>query len=194
MKPLLIKKKLNKKTFFRAMAIPVLLIFAYRNYCSLELIRLSEQEISNLYDVGKGNQDLSVEVAASRTLTVTPRPPKCTKDELMKVRHQLPPEFCVKSHTTGEFWYQQCSFTAATKCPRATWLDYHYIELQKRHMSPSSSSSTISNNSSSSSQPPPFLGISIGCNKGFDAIDTLRMGTFDGSINKTDWKTAMDQD
>lgn len=126
------------------------------------------------------------------------RAPNCTHEQLMKVRHQLPPESCLDSSNAP--WTQRCSLTVATKCPKATWLDYYYLELQKRLSHPSNSSSpgggvrrTMSN---SSQEPPPssFLGISIGCNKGFDAINTLRMGTFDDSIDKKAWKSAMEQD
>eukprot|EP00957_Ditylum_brightwellii_P207145 15351686-Ditylum_brightwellii.AAC.1 len=104
-----------------------------------------------------------------------PRPPQCTQDQLMKVRSQLPPEFCV--HTQDQPYVQSCSFTQATKCPQATWLEEYNIELQKMN--------------STKNNPPSFLGISVGCNKGYDAINTLRMGTFDASINKSDWKKEM---
>jgi len=80
---------------------------------------------------------------------------------------------------------QKCSITTATKCPNATWLDDYYTEI---HMKKSMYSTTLN------SPPPPFLGISIGCNKGFDAIDMLRMGTCDNTIDKNRWLKAMTED
>jgi len=113
--------------------------------------------------------------------STSPRPPICSHDELMKVRHQLPPENCI----AWKPFMQRSSFTAATRCPKQTWLDFYYTELQKIYFA----SSMVG---LSQLLPSSFLGISIGCNKGYDAINTLRMGTYDNSINKIDWKAAME--
>jgi FkbM family methyltransferase len=110
-----------------------------------------------------------------------PKPPTCSNDELMKIRHQLPPEVCVEQYELGILFTHLCGLTTATKCPKTTWLDDYYGELQRNY----SSTNVI---------PPGFLGISVGCNKGFDAINTLRMGTFDDTINKASWKQAMTYD
>jgi len=142
-------------------------------------LRRTSSEVKLRKKCKKANLTSSLEL---RMPTPFPRPLQCNKDQLMKVRHQLPPEKC-----TGHPWYQKCSITTATKCPMATWLDYHYMELQKRY---------IGSIQDTEDEPhvPSFLGITIGCNKGFDAINTLRTGTYDASINKTDWKNAMEQD
>ena len=132
-------------------------------------------------------------LTAATAMPSFPPPQTCAQEQLLAVRHQLPPELC------GTLpWLQKCSITIATKCPKATWLDHHYLELQKRHFANggttrnmSTTTTTTQQGASSSSS---FLGISVGCNKGFDAINTLRMGTFDGSINKVDWKAAMEHD
>jgi len=97
--------------------------------------------------------------------------PQCTREELLKVRQHLHPEACPVAPYT-----QSCSITQATKCVDATWLDEYYKEL------------LIENDLS------PFLGISVGCNKGFDALDTLRMGTFDAGLDKTAWRQSMEGD
>ena len=112
------------------------------------------------------------------------RPQQCTMEQLMKVRSQLSPELCVLSHVNRLPYHQKCSFTAATKCPKSPWIDQHYLKRYNEHYE--SSPGSLANNKKSS-----FLGISIGCNKGFDAINTFRMGTFDESINKFVWKRAM---
>ena len=122
-----------------------------------------------------------------------PPPQTCSQEQFRAVRHQLPPDLC-----DLQPWLQTCSITTATKCPKATWLDQHYLELQKRYFvkggTTRNMSTTTTTQPGTSSSPSSFLGISVGCNKGFDAINTLRMGTFDGSINKVDWKAAMEHD
>ncbi len=131
----------------------------------------------------------------TNTNTANNRPPQCTVDQLLKVRSQLIPELCLHDHQGGKQYRQLCSITTATKCPNATWLDEYYAELYEKnqqnqqHISGDARHGRASSPSSSS-----FLGISIGCNKGFDAISTLRMGTFDNEINKVDWKKAMTVD
>ena len=39
-----------------------------------------------------------------------------------------------------------------------------------------------------------FVGISVGCNKGIDAVDTLRMDSNSPRFNKMDWGHAMFED
>lgn len=122
----------------------------------------------------------SGEVQARRESSF-PKPQACTNDQLIKIRHQLPPEVCVEQYSLNLLFTHLCPLTTATNCPNASWLDDYYLELQR-------------NSSSSDLIPPNFLGISVGCNKGFDAINTLRMGTFDDSISKASWKQAMTHD
>lgn len=116
-------------------------------------------------------------------IEVSPRPPKCTMKELLRIRYQLQPQVCINTMRMQP--YHKCSITAATKCPKATWLDDYYVEIYKKYF-------TLP--STSSSSPPPFLGISVGCNKGFDATNTLRMGTCDNTIDKNMWGKAMTED
>ena len=100
--------------------------------------------------------------------------PQCTREELLKVRQHLHPEACPIARKNP--FTQHCSITQATKCVDATWLDEYYKEL-------------LNENDLS-----PFLGISVGCNKGFDALDTLRMGTFDAGLDKAAWRQSMEGD
>jgi FkbM family methyltransferase len=74
-----------------------------------------------------------------------------------------------------------------TKCPNtANWLDEYYDELQTEFIS-----MTAGDESSNDSLNSKFIGFSVGCNKGFDALNTLRMGTFDATLDKAEWNKAM---
>jgi len=52
---------------------------------------------------------------------------QCTPDQLFTIQQQLSPDDCLKYQ--HEPWKQRCSLTYATRCPDATWLKDHYIEL-----------------------------------------------------------------
>eukprot|EP00814_Leptocylindrus_danicus_P007256 CAMPEP_0116008266 /NCGR_PEP_ID=MMETSP0321-20121206/2766_1 /TAXON_ID=163516 /ORGANISM="Leptocylindrus danicus var. danicus, Strain B650" /LENGTH=445 /DNA_ID=CAMNT_0003477067 /DNA_START=1 /DNA_END=1338 /DNA_ORIENTATION=- len=96
----------------------------------------------------------------------------CSRAQRQKIRHQLQPWFC--RETKDQPYKNECSFTRATKCPEQTWLIDYF-----KNLSSSKTSST------------PFVGISVGCNKGFDAIDTMRMGTGNTAFDKERWREAM---
>ncbi|OEU20235.1 hypothetical protein FRACYDRAFT_236307 [Fragilariopsis cylindrus CCMP1102] len=113
---------------------------------------------------------------------------QCTRNELLRIRSELIPEFCIESLQRNNMMKQYCSYTIATKCPKAIWLEEYYTQLHQERLLLSSSSLSSSESKSSSSS---FLGISVGCNKGFDAINTLRMGTNDNEISQADWQKAM---
>lgn len=104
-------------------------------------------------------------------------PSNCTESQLQMIEKQLDPGFCIRDQKIP--WYQRCSITKATKCPTSTWLDDYY-----------SSMSTKTTRSSNNEQPM-FLGISVGCNKGFDAINTMRMGTNNPIFDKDEWRSQM---
>ena len=108
------------------------------------------------------------------------RPPECTRDELLAVRRQLDPaDDCVQA--LREPWLQTCSITRMTKCPDSwDWLGEYYSELQSAHYS------SAATNEDGGNEEERFVALSVGCNKGFDALETLRMGTFDGSLSKGD--------
>lgn len=115
-----------------------------------------------------------------------PPPTGCTRDQLLAVRAQLHPTDCVKA--VRDPWLQSCSLTAQTKCPDpANWLDEYYSELQREYALEQQQQLLLRGGEFAS----PFLAISVGCNKGFDALNTLRMGTFDASLSKSDWNDAM---
>ena len=115
-------------------------------------------------------------------------PTGCTRDQLLAVRAQLHPTDCVKA--VRDPWLQSCSLTAQTKCPDpANWLDEYYSELQREYALEEEQQQQLLLRGGEFASP--FLAISVGCNKGFDALNTLRMGTFDASLSKSDWNDAM---
>jgi len=87
----------------------------------------------------------------------------CSVDKMMTLRKQLPAKHCVDVKSP---WLNRCSFSYATRCPRSTWFEKYYLE-------------EVLKGSESS-----FLGVSVGCNKGFDAIDTARLGTLNPVFDK----------
>ena len=102
-------------------------------------------------------------------------PPVCSLVTLDRIKKQLDPENCRKSSLRP--WVQFCSFTEATKCPDATWIDDYYKNTFHSNVA--------------SNDAHPFLAISVGCNKGFDAINTMRMGTLNQHFNKDEWVKEM---
>lgn len=107
-------------------------------------------------------------------------PMECTREEQEQIARQLIPTFCIKSEKRP--WYNRCSFTLATKCPNATWLSKYYYDMFHRK---SDLDGIYHDNEF------PFVGISVGCNKGYDALDAMRMGTFDKRFDKAKWLQEM---
>jgi FkbM family methyltransferase len=60
-------------------------------------------------------------------------------------------------------------FSDLTRCPKATWYD-SYLK---------------------STSTPHFLSVYVGCNKGFDAINTMRRATHSPLFDKPTWQTAL---
>jgi len=92
---------------------------------------------------------------------------QCTPSMLEAISMQLPYNRCPMENSPC------VSHCIETSCPEATWLERYYAEVV--HTFPVT----------------PFVGLSIGCNKGFDAVNTLRMGSNNPRFNKEDWKVAM---
>ena len=108
----------------------------------------------------------------------------CSKEQKDIILHQLPEDAC---NMNSYPWVNQCSFSFASRCPNATWIENYYIEkATKRKLSIKDRLTKFMRVNEESS----FLGISIGCNKGFDAINTIRMGTFDPIFDKEIWRQA----
>ena len=105
------------------------------------------------------------------------RPLDCTRQQLLKERDQLTPSILALEKP----YLQSSSITQKTKCPDSSnWLEEYYQELQATHVL-----------SQDATPLPPFVGMSVGCNKGFDALNTLRMGTFNAGLSKSAWNDAI---
>ncbi|KAL7576238.1 hypothetical protein ACA910_013718 [Epithemia clementina (nom. ined.)] len=101
----------------------------------------------------------------------------CTKDQMDILQHQLPPSLC--ESTAKRPWVNRCSFSFATRCPdHAQWLQRQYHQQQH------SSSSLLTSSSQRSA-------IFVGCNKGMDALNALRMLSNDPRYDKTSWRTTL---
>lgn len=109
---------------------------------------------------------------------------RCTPEQLATIGRQLPPDDCARH--LGEPWKQRCSLTYATRCPDATWLADHHAERHRRRSANGTSSAVAA-----AAAADPFLGVFVGCNKGFDAVDALRMGSGSAAFDRSDWADAM---
>lgn len=113
---------------------------------------------------------------ANRGDTVSTHISNCTDEQLQTILQQLPPDDCIKYENRPHL--QRCSHTYATKCPDAVWLEDYYTKLHSRH---------LENNDT----PRPFVGIFVGCNKGMDAINALRMGSGNAFFDKNKCRKVM---
>jgi FkbM family methyltransferase len=116
------------------------------------------------------------QTANNRESDPTSKSVQCSQETKAIIESQLDPSSCIESKK--EPWLQKCSFSQATKCPDATWIDKHYKESALTSLDGSSIKES-------------FVGISIGCNKGFDALNTMRMGTLNTKFDKDAWARAM---
>ena len=105
---------------------------------------------------------------------------QCTKQQLHNITQQLPPHYCVKY--TKQPWTKKCSFSYATQCPKSTWIEHYYLQMALESPYYWEFTSNVSALN--------FIGISVGCNKGYDAINTLRIGTMNPLIDKITWDIA----
>jgi len=92
-------------------------------------------------------------------------------------RHDMSNITSVQECTSDQIKYISLDLIAAdiramTRCPSPTWIESFFQEEPN-----------IGTDS--------FLGISIGCNKGFDAIQTARMGMSNTDFNRTSWKNEI---
>jgi FkbM family methyltransferase len=100
-------------------------------------------------------------------------PATCTQHQLETIGYQLPAGECQKTFKNP--WANKCSFSYATRCPGSYWLNDYYTALHaQQHKSKQFSS--------------PRTALSVGCNKGMDAVNTLRMLAGDPTIDKDTWR------
>jgi len=111
----------------------------------------------------------------TNTIKTNPRPPNCTSEQLSIMKQQLPSDKCNEKTPP---YFQKCSFLKATKCPKATWIDNYYNSIHEHAEKYQKSTSH-------------FNAVYIGCNKGFDAVNAIRMGTANTKYNKKVWGNQM---
>jgi len=92
---------------------------------------------------------------------------ECTPELVAAISEQMPYNRCPENEVPC------VSHCIETVCPEASWLERYYSEVVP--------------------QLPltPFVGLSVGCNKGLDAVDTLRMGSNNPRFTKEEWRDAM---
>ncbi len=101
---------------------------------------------------------------------------QCTPEQLETIQMQLPPDDCLQYKRQP--WMQRCSFTYASRCPDSIWLEDFYTNIH---------SETSANMALKS----PFVGVFVGCNKGFDAFSALRMGSGNRRFEKSNWRDTI---
>ena len=126
-------------------------------------------------------------------ITSFPKPKNCSNETKTLVGLQLEPYFCNRFKRVP--WLKFCSFTHATDCPDASWFEDQFIttissNAQTNGGDVGKKMMTKATNSEEQQQEGTFVGISVGCNKGFDAINMIRMGTNDPVFDKTNWKKS----
>ena len=97
--------------------------------------------------------------------------PKCTKQQLKAINTALP-DLDHRCSDDKYPWQNKCPISKITGCPEQTWLDQYY-QYDYRGTG--------------------FTAVNIGCNKGFDAVNLLRMGSNDETITRSKWNESMPQ-
>ncbi|EJK67541.1 hypothetical protein THAOC_11408 [Thalassiosira oceanica] len=132
----------------------------------------NDQKLLRLRNITKSPSSPKVN---SNTRGAVPMPDlpvgQCSAEQLRAIKRQLPSEDCEK-HQRAPF-NQRCSHTYATKCPDQVWVDDFYTRFH------TNSNSTLQES---------LVGIFVGCNKGMDAVDTLRMLSGNPKFDKNKWR------
>jgi FkbM family methyltransferase len=102
-------------------------------------------------------------------------PDTCTSVQLETIAYQLPAKDCIKNHQRP--WNNRCSFSFASRCPASNWLTEYYAALHSQQQQ------SYSNRHHHQQR----TALSVGCNKGMDAVNTLRMLAGDAAIDKDTW-------
>lgn len=156
--------KFKQKKSRRSLSLKVLIYLIFCIIASLYAITI--QKLIAKRDNNDNTHSQSSPVNQNR------RPPKCTPAQRSRMLQQLTPDRCNENYSS---WHQKCSFTKATKCPDSTWLDSHYesIHSKKKRIIPE------------------FVAVYVGCNKGYDAVNALRMGTRNRKYSKITWANQL---
>jgi FkbM family methyltransferase len=89
------------------------------------------------------------------------------------IQLQLPGVVCQENAKRP--WNNRCPLSFATRCPQASWVSEFYDRLNKEAMTakPRKRQRTA---------------VYVGCNKGMDAINTLRMLSNNPAVDKFEWR------
>jgi FkbM family methyltransferase len=98
-------------------------------------------------------------------------PPQCTTEQLAQVAKQLPAGGCEANKNKA--WVREpCSFSAATTCADPTWMRDYYAQQDF------------------STKDQGFVGVVVGCNKGYTALDLLQTSTKQSKYQWNKWQTS----
>lgn len=114
-------------------------------------------------------------------------PPQCTAEQLNMIEYQLPSARCKK--TAKQPWQNRCSFSYATRCPKAVWFEEFHRESHDHHGNNDNNNNI--NNSDDNDEPYRPIAIYVGCNKAMDAVNTLRMLSSDTVFDKDVWRDRL---
>ena len=107
------------------------------------------------------------------TTSIFPSPPACTADQLEVIYSRLP-DFNENCANPKSPWVNDCPITIETGCPQTTWLEGYYVSQHQQN-----------------TKNQPFLAINVGCNKGYDAVNFLRMGSNNPEFSRQTWRDAL---
>ena len=97
-------------------------------------------------------------------------PERCTTNQERQINRQLSPDQCFMFQDSP--YLQRCSFSRVSACPTPTWLhEFHREHAFDR----------------------PFLSLFVGCNKGIDAVNALRMGSNNAKYDVASWSETLSQ-
>lgn len=157
------------------------ILFSFNNNSNGSLLLFSD-DINNviateIMTINTNNDSL----VSSRSNSMT-----CSPVQEQIIRKQLSSGNCTINSKMSP-WLQRCSLTKATKCVEAKWLYDHY------NYDYSKNQPEINDNNDNDMNNTIWIGINVGCNKGFDAINMGRMLSDDViKFDRNNWRIGME--
>jgi FkbM family methyltransferase len=106
-------------------------------------------------------------------------PPQCNDSDLATILLQLP----ACNAQSGN----DCATSYATRCPDNIWWEEQFLPPRAADRSP------YRRTRKNRRRPSPRVAIYVGCNKGFDAVYTLRLLASDATFDRPSWSDALYQ-
>jgi FkbM family methyltransferase len=118
-------------------------------------------------------------------------PPQCTAEQLNIIEYQLPSARCKK--TAKQPWQNRCSFSYATRCPKAVWFEEFHRQSHDHDHDGKNNNNNNNNDPGDNGNNEPYkpVAIYVGCNKAMDAVNTLRMLSSDTVFDKDVWRDRL---